>query len=326
MIQQWVVGSSYSRTVHMDAIKAYLSSPASGSGWSFVETVVPAAGQRGDVYKLASAFSGFPGDLHVIFWDNASTLRMAIAEGWDTATKKVQRVGWRTYTSYGYSSASSMPASGNVFGDDWLNPFTDSVYVSTYLANAWFYVAWMTIDALAANVVCMFSATPRGLILTSKANDVYYAGFYESALPSPTLNDPMPTVLGRNSASYPSITTRMPMSAGTGYRLVSTGLGSMRPLNYTVGPRWINDSYPGQNGVGDKFLGGKFSLNAIYLVNYVDTTYQPSDEFGFYRGYLRDLMFVPANATYITWGDYSVDSDGNSWVFNNQGYALREFT
>lgn len=184
------------------------------TNWTLVESTTMNAGAVPcDVYKCASAGNGLGADFYVGLMQNAGNLYLGIAEGYNSTTHKPKRPAMRATVTL-----QTLQADGGVVSAtaecDWfngtINPGGGALTVSTSNSNVFALSPATTDDyqiIVAADCLILFDRASTNDILL-------YAGGYDTRVPTPATNDPLPLIVARASTNAVCDAMRLPLCGG----------------------------------------------------------------------------------------------------------------
>lgn len=175
--------------------------------WSFIESVaIGGGGVTCDVYKCAAAGSGLSADFYVAVMQQTGTLTFGLAEGYNTSTHKPKRpaLGSVAAASTLQSDGGIMPATTEI---DWFN--------GQYNPGGGLITANQTANITpAVTDDYLIVVAKDNLALTIRTPGYHLqAGAYETFVPTPATNDPLPLALLRpgSTAAGSGTALRMPL-------------------------------------------------------------------------------------------------------------------
>lgn len=255
----------------------------SHTNWTLVESTTMVAGSIPcDVYKCSSVGNGLGADFYVAIMQSTNGLYLGLAEGYNTSTHKPKRPAM-----IAVAALQTLQADGGVVAAtaecDWfngaINPGGGSLNVSNHVLPI------NSIDDYGIYVAA------DAIYCTARTNsNTLYAGAYDSMVPSPGTNDPVPLVLAKTGTVAQAL--RMPLCGG-------------QSIGWACGQG-------GANGAGQGFSTSLYSstLNSAWSMGSPSATSDGSD---LYSGggvlidrYIWQNSYVPGSAT--------LGRDKNGWL------------
>lgn len=201
------------------------------SAWSLVESSTTSGALPVDVYKCAAAGSGLSADFYVAVYQSAASLFLQIAEGYNSSTHRPKRCALNASTALQTLQADGglMPATTEI---DWA--------AGTYNPGGGALSAFALATIAPAVTDDYFIVVAKdGLALSIRtAAQLIYAGAYDSLLPTPATNDPLPLCVWKSNASGAALRQPMKGSASIGLAGNLNGSGNGQVPNAALLNNW----------------------------------------------------------------------------------------
>lgn len=299
------------------------------SAWSLVESTTMNVGAIPcDVYKCAAAGSGLSADFYVGVMQSGAALYFGLAEGYNASTHKPRRPAM-----VATSALQTLQADGGLMPStqelDWYNgtynPGGGALNVPV--------TGGMSLLPSVTDDYMIAVAKDAVYLLIRTASKFLYAGAYDTNVPTPATNDPLPIVTGCGSASGTAATyaTRLPLSgsASRGWACNVNGktsgdLGSGNSLNQSTSVDSVWASFP-QSVLGgtaadqyDKYWqpAGVQAFRVTLFNSYTQNSATLGRDLnGWIRGWVRHIRYIQLVATASTMDTCTVDGVG--YTFTN---------
>jgi len=307
----------------------------SNSAWSLVESTTMNAGAIPcDVYKCAAAQSGLSADFYIGVMQSGAQLAIAIAEGYNTSTHKPKRPAVLATSALQslQSDGGVLPATQEI---DWwngsYNPGGGALSAIASNANSGSMAPATTDDyqiVVAKDMVLLYIRTAANILL---------AGAYETAVPTPGTNDPLPILQAKSQTSTfaGTFATRQPLSASAsrGYacncngKAASDSTSSLYAASAPTDTGWANLGALG-GAVGDSFdkysvATGAQALKVPVLNSYAAVSATLGRDLnGWLRGYFKYIRYITGTSGFAVGDTCTVDGIGYTFGCNSSVNGL----
>lgn len=274
------------------------------SNWEFVEaTTFGSAVYSADVFRCKAAGNGLGVDFYVMIANTTAngTIYCGLAEGYNTSTHLPRRPAM-----IGAATAQTLQADGSLMPSnqelDWVTGTYNPGGGARSVNNA------ATMTCIAVTDYCIAVAADAVYVIGRDVTNSmgFYAGVYESLVPTPATNDPLPLMLmGGNILSQTTGVAgtisflRHPMRGGLSTPWACSGGGSggtVAPTSFTTTAPFVTiGGVVSGTDSGDLYASGAGYAVRTYLLNAYTASSATAgrDKTGWLRGRMKYQRYVP---------------------------------